>query len=208
MRKVRYTAIGAGTAGLTALAQIHKHTDDFVLVNAGAHGTTSAGVGCLPSKALIHAADDFHRRAVFDTLGLRGGDALQVDLPAVLQRVRNNRDARVAGVLGATQSLSPLQNPAGRARLGGPQRIVVTRADGSDETLVCEQILIATGTHPVIPAAWQAFGPRILTTDPLFEQRDLPQRQAVIGLGRRAARRAAGAGARGVRPGPLEMARL
>ncbi len=183
MRKVRYAIVGAGTAGLTALAQIRKHTDDFVIVNAGAYGTTCARVGCMPSKALIQAADDFHRRTVFDRLGIRGGDALQVDLPAVLQRVRDYRDARVAGVLGATQSLSPQQNLAGRARLDGPQRLVVTRPDGSEETIACEQVLIATGSRPVVPAAWQAFGPRVLTTDTLFEQPDLPRRLAVVGLG-------------------------
>jgi hypothetical protein len=38
----------------------------------------------------------------------------------VLQRVRDYRDARVAGVMGATHSLQPAQNIAGRARLDGP----------------------------------------------------------------------------------------
>lgn len=182
MRKVRIAILGAGSAGLTALAQVRKHTDDYVIVNHGAYGTTCARVGCMPSKALIQAADDYHRRHALDTLGIRGGAGLSVDLPAVLQRVRDYRDARVAGVLGATDKLGE-RSIAGRARLDGPQRIVVERATGEAEAIEAEQIIIATGTRPVVPEPWQAFGQRIFTTDDLFEQPDLPPRIAVIGLG-------------------------
>ncbi|MGC8507329.1 MAG: dihydrolipoyl dehydrogenase [Thiomonas sp.] len=183
MRHVRIAILGAGTAGLTALSQVRKHTDDFVIINHGPYGTTCARVGCMPSKALIQAADDFHRRSALSTLGIRGGEALQVDLPAVLQRVRDYRDARVAGVLAATDSLQPAQNLAARARLDGPNRVIVTHPDGREEVIGADRILIATGTRPVVPDAWRAFGERILTTDDLFERRDLPRRIAVVGLG-------------------------
>ena len=183
MRHVRIAILGAGSAGLTALSQVRKHTDNFVIINHGPYGTTCARVGCMPSKALIQAADDFHRRDALATLGILGGEGLRVDLPAVLQRVRDYRDARVAGVLGATNSLQSAQNIAGRARLDGPNRLIVTRPDGRDEAIGADHILIATGTRPVVPAAWRTFGDRILTTDDLFERPDLPRRIAVVGLG-------------------------
>lgn len=183
MRHVRIAILGAGTAGLTALSQVRKHTDNFVIINHGPYGTTCARVGCMPSKALIQAADDFHRRSALATLGILGGEGLRVDLPAVLQRVRDYRDARVAGVLGSTNSLQSAQNIAGRARLDGPNRLIITRPDGQDEAIGADHILIATGTRPVVPAAWRVFGERILTTDDLFERPDLPRRIAVVGLG-------------------------
>jgi len=184
VRHVHIAILGAGTAGLTALSQVRKHTDDFVIINHGPYGTTCARVGCMPSKALIQAADDFHRGSQLASLGIRGGEGLKVDLPAVLQRVRDYRDARVAGVLGATHSLQPAQNIAGRARLDGPGRVIVTHAaDGREEIITADRILIATGTRPLVPQAWQAFGNRILTTDDLFERPDLPRRIAVVGLG-------------------------
>lgn len=183
MRHVRIAILGAGTAGLTALSQVRKHTDNFVIINHGPYGTTCARVGCMPSKALIQAADDFHRRSALATLGILGGEGLRVDLPAVLQRVRDYRDARVAGVLGSTNSLQSAQNIAGRARLDGPNRLIITRPDGQEEAIGADHILIATGTRPVVPAAWRAFGERILTTDDLFERPDLPRRIAVVGLG-------------------------
>jgi dihydrolipoamide dehydrogenase len=183
VRHVRIAILGAGTAGLTALSQVRKHTDNFVIINHGPYGTTCARVGCMPSKALIQAADDFHRRSALATLGILGGEGLRVDLPAVLQRVRDYRDARVAGVLGSTNSLQSAQNIAGRARLDGPNRLIITRPDGQEEAIGADHILIATGTRPVVPAAWRAFGERILTTDDLFERPDLPRRIAVVGLG-------------------------
>jgi dihydrolipoamide dehydrogenase len=45
--------IGAGSAGLSALHEVRKQTDNYVLINDGHYGTTCARVGCMPSKALL-----------------------------------------------------------------------------------------------------------------------------------------------------------
>lgn len=176
-RKVKFAIIGAGTAGLTALGLIRKQTEDFVIINDGPYGTTCARVGCMPSKGLIQAANDFHRRQSFDALGIRGGEGLSVDLPAALQRVRDVRDYLVGNVRKATDNLGD-KNIPGRARLEGPNRIRV-----GEESIEAERIILAAGSHPVVPKAWRGLGERLLTSDNLFEQPDLPPRIAVIGLG-------------------------
>src|SRR6478735_3072169 len=79
--------VGAGTAGLAALREVRDRTDNFVLINAGPYGTTCARVGCMPSKALIAAANAFHTGGKLETFGIRGGDKLTADIPAVLRRV-------------------------------------------------------------------------------------------------------------------------
>ena len=61
-RKVDVAIIGAGSAGLDAMSEVRKVTDNFVLIDGGELGTTCARVGCMPSKVLIQIADDFHRR--------------------------------------------------------------------------------------------------------------------------------------------------
>jgi len=43
--------------------------------------------------------------------------------------------------------------------------------------------VLATGSTPIVPKPWKAFGDRVQTTDSLFDNDDLPQRIAVIGLG-------------------------
>ena len=49
-RRTKVLILGAGTAGLTALKEAQRYTDDIMLVNAGPYGTTCARVGCMPSK--------------------------------------------------------------------------------------------------------------------------------------------------------------
>src|SRR5262245_63785560 len=94
--------IGAGTAGLSALREVRKQTQNFLIVNDGPYGTTCARVGCMPSKALIESARAFHRRVDFGELGLVGGERVSVDLPKVLERVRRLRDDFVAGTVEIT----------------------------------------------------------------------------------------------------------
>jgi len=169
--------IGAGTAGLAALREVRKRTDRYLIVNEGPWGTTCARVGCMPSKALIEAANAFHRRHAFEEFGLRGADMLTADIPAVLRRVRALRDDFVAGVLKATSGLGSAQ-VSGRASLVGPHAVDI---DGTRHAT--RSIIIATGSRPSLPDEWLAFGDRMLTTDTLFEQPSLGPRIAVIGMG-------------------------
>lgn len=175
--KVGIAIIGAGSAGLAALRQVRKRTEDFVLVNDGPYGTTCARVGCMPSKALIEIAHAFHGRTRFETFGIRGGEHLALDLPAAMRRVRELRDRFVDGVLRATADLGE-RNISGRARLQGPGRFSV-----EGRRFEARRIILATGSHPVVPPAWAAFGDRIQTTDTMFELETLPRRVAVIGMG-------------------------
>src|SRR5690625_4628504 len=175
--KVEVAIIGAGTAGLAALRDVRGETDDFVLINAGAYGTTCARVGCMPSKALIAASDAFHSRKKLEEFGIHGGDALRADIPAVLARIRALRDHVVGGVLKTTRDLGE-RSIAGHARLDGPNRVLV-----GDRVIEAERVILAPGSSPIVPKPWEEFGERILTSDTIFEQKDLPPRIGVIGLG-------------------------
>ncbi len=177
INKVDVAIVGAGTAGLAALRDVRQKTDDFVLINKPPYGTTCARVGCMPSKTLIAAANAFHARTLLDTFGIRGAEHLKADIPAVLARVRQLRDDFVASVLKSTEDLGE-RNIAGHARLDGENRVIV-----DDHVIEARQIILAPGSSPVVPKPWKAFSDRILTTDTLFEECDLPSRIGVIGLG-------------------------
>lgn len=177
IERVDVAIVGAGTAGLAALREVRKRTDSFVLINAGAYGTTCARVGCMPSKALIAAANAFHARTRLDEFGIRGGEALVADIPAVLHRVRVLRDHFVSGVLKATEDLGS-RNIAAHARLDGPNRLIA-----GEHVIEAKRIVLAPGSSPIVPEQWRAFGDRINTSDTLFEQKDLPRRIGVVGLG-------------------------
>lgn len=177
-RSVDVAIIGAGTAGLVALSQVRRVTDNFVLINGGELGTTCARVGCMPSKAAIQIAEDFHRRHHFDRIGVEGREALRIEVPEAWEHVRDLRDIFVDRVLaGSTDELGD-QLIQGFARFTGPDRLEV-----NGQSLRARKVIIATGSRPYVPEQWKSFADRVLTTDDLFEQETLPASAAVIGLG-------------------------
>lgn len=176
-RKVDVAIIGAGTAGLHALSEVRKETEDFVLINGGPLGTVCARVGCMPSKVLIQVADDFHRRRAFADEGIDGGDGLRLRVPEALACVRRLRDRFVGNVVEGLQDLGD------RLIDGYAEFVDARRLRVGEQVIVADRVVIATGSRPVVPDSWRKFGDRILTTDSIFEQQDLPHRIAVLGLG-------------------------
>lgn len=179
MRKVKYAILGAGSAGLTALSEIRRETDDFVVIHDGPFGTTCARVGCMPSKALIHCADQFHNRHHFYSLGIDGAETLEIDTAAVMKRVRRFRDRFTSGVqAGSTDTLKPEQLIQGHGRFVAPNVLEV-----NGERIQAEKVIVATGSRPVVPEAWRRLGSQLMTSDDFFDCEQLPRRIAVIGLG-------------------------
>ena len=177
-REVDVAIIGAGSAGLYALSQVRRKTDNYVLIDGGELGTTCARVGCMPSKVFIQVAEDFHRRSIFDRHGIDGADGLAVDRPAIMEHVQDLRDVFVDKTLGVTDALDEEHLIDGYARFIDDHTLEV-----NGEQYKAGAVVIATGTVPIIPEPWQSFIDDIITTDELFEREDLPGSMAVIGLG-------------------------
>ena len=91
--------------------------------------------------------------------------------------LRSLRDDFVRGVMASIEKIGD-RNLRGYARFREPGVL-----DVEGEIVVAKRVVIATGSSPVVPKPWQDFSNRILTTDSLFEQEDLPRSVAVIGLG-------------------------
>jgi dihydrolipoamide dehydrogenase len=182
-RTVDVAIIGSGTAGLNAMSQVRRAGKTFVLINGGEPGTTCARVGCMPSKAMIQVAEDYHRRTHLGKYGVDGHEAMTLDIPEVMEHVQDLRDTFVDRVLGSsTDDLPEEQFLQDYARFLAPTLLAV--GSGDDEVRIrAGAVVIATGSTPLVPAAWQAFGDKILTTDTLFELEDLPRSIAVVGLG-------------------------
>lgn len=177
-REVDVAILGGGSAGLFALSQVKRETDSYVLINGGELGTTCARVGCMPSKVLIQVAEDFHRKSIFDREGIDGGEKLSVDAPASMEHVQDLRDVFVDKTLSVTDDMDDEHLIDGYAKFVSNDTIEV-----NGEQIKAKSIVIATGSTPVIPAAWQSFAENIITTDEFFELEDLPASMAVIGLG-------------------------
>ncbi|MEO8810740.1 MAG: dihydrolipoyl dehydrogenase [Rhodanobacter sp.] len=176
-RRARIVILGAGTAGLTALKEARRHTDDVLLINDGPYGTTCARVGCMPSKALLEVAHAYARRDWLAGAGITGTADLAVDLAAVMAHVRGLRDRFVAGPIELAESLGE-RSIRGRPRFLDPQTLEV-----NGERIHADAVVIATGTHPIVPDDWRALGERVVTSDGVFELVSPGRRIGVVGLG-------------------------
>lgn len=172
--------IGLGSAGLYALGKVRPTGKSVVAIDGGELGTTCARVGCMPSKAIIQLAEDFHRRELYPRFGIEGGDQLRLDPEEAMEYVRDLRDTFVDRVLSNSSDNFPegllIESYAHFVEPG-----VLETDDG--QRIRAKAVVIATGSRPIVPEAWQAFGDDILTTDNFFEQETLPESCAVIGLG-------------------------
>ncbi|MGB5735150.1 MAG: dihydrolipoyl dehydrogenase [Thiohalocapsa sp.] len=178
-RNVDVAIIGSGSAGLNAMGQVRKAGKTFVLINGGEPGTTCARVGCMPSKAMIQVAEDYHRRTHLGKFGVDGHEALTLDVGEAMEHVQDLRDTFVDRVLtNSTDDMPEDLFIQDYARFLEPTLLEV-----AGQRIRARAVVIATGSRPLVPAAWHQFGERILTTDTLFELEDLPVSVAVIGLG-------------------------
>lgn len=179
-REVDVAIIGAGSAGLYAMSQVKRYTDNFVLIDGGELGTTCARVGCMPSKVLIQIADDFHRRTIFDREGIEGEENLSINIADALEHVQDLRDTFVDRTLSHSIDLLP-EDKLIESYAHFVDANTLETDDG--ETIKTKKTIIAVGSRPVIPKSWEQFGDKIFTTDDLFEFEALPESVAVIGLG-------------------------
>ncbi len=171
--------VGAGTAGMSAYRAALAHTAKILVIEGGAYGTTCARVGCMPSKLLIAAAEAAHTISRAGRFGVHGG-ALRVDGAAVMARVRSERDRFVGFVLDAVEQWPAAHRLRGQARFISDDTLEV---DGHTRVQAA-RIVIATGSHPVLPEAWQhELGERLIVNDDVFNWATLPRSVAVAGGG-------------------------
>ena len=177
MREVDVAIIGAGTAGLAARKQVAKKTDNYVIIDDGPLGTTCARVGCMPSKVLIQAANDYHRRHSFAQLGINGQEKLSISQDKVMNHVRVLRDRFVRSV---KEAMNDYEDKIIRKRAKFIDRNTL---DLGDEKIKAKKIIIATGSRPILPKPWMEFKDHLIDTNGFFELEEIPQNVAVIGLG-------------------------
>jgi dihydrolipoamide dehydrogenase len=177
--KADVAVIGAGTAGLAAYRAAKAAGKRVLLIEGGAYGTTCARVGCMPSKLLIAPAEAAHAVDRFKGFGLQLDGAVKVDGRAVMARVKNERDRFVGFVLRDVEGIPAADRVRGHARFIDNTTLRV------DEHVAIKagRVVIATGSSPSFPAAWEALGDRLVTNEQVFEWDDLPESVAVFGPG-------------------------
>ncbi|HET7198903.1 MAG TPA: FAD-dependent oxidoreductase [Burkholderiales bacterium] len=169
--------IGAGSAGLVAAYIAAALRARVTLVEKERMGGDCLNTGCVPSKALIRAARlaaDIGRAGEF---GLRAH--AEVDFAAVMERV-----ARVVRAIEPHDSVERysalgVECLRGEARIASPWTVQI---DGG-RTLTTRAIVVAAGARPAIPPIPGIEAVEPLTSDNVWQLRELPRRLAVLGGG-------------------------
>ena len=170
-------AIRAAQLGLTtACVEQWRDTRDAQVL-----GGTCLNVGCIPSKALLESSHKFADCAHLAAHGVKVGPA-ELDLGAMMARKNKIIGNLTKGIAGLFKA-NGVTSFAGRGRLLANKQVEVTAADGSQELLQAEQVILAPGSVPVVlPMIAQDDEFIVDSTGALaFEQ--VPQRLGVIGAG-------------------------
>src|SRR5438128_7869601 len=149
--------MGSGSTAFAAAIHARDLGKTAVMTENRTLGGTCVNRGCLPSKNLIEAA-----RLVYDAAhprypGLTPAH-LSVDFPALIAQkdeiIREYRDQHYTSIVDDTdeEGRPPIQVVPGQVALVDPHTVLVTAPDGTSRRLSGEQVLIATGSSPLIPA--------------------------------------------------------
>ncbi len=179
--KCKLLIVGAGPGGYVCAIRAGQLGIDTVVVDEAAAGGTCLNVGCIPSKAMIHAADEFHRltHASDGPLGITT-TAPQIDLAKTVAW-KDGIVARLTGGVAALMKKAGVRQVGGRARFVDGKTVEVTKGDDKLQ-IRAEYIVIATGSAPVeLPAL--PFGGPILSSTEALALTELPASLAVVGGG-------------------------
>jgi pyruvate/2-oxoglutarate dehydrogenase complex dihydrolipoamide dehydrogenase (E3) component/uncharacterized membrane protein YdjX (TVP38/TMEM64 family) len=174
--------IGGGSAGLVTAYIAAAVKAKVTLVEKHRMGGDCLNTGCVPSKALIRSAKFLSHVKRSKEFGIRSADA-NFDFAEVMDRVR-----------GVIQEIEPHDSvrrytelgvdvAEGSARIVSPWEVEITHHDGRVRRMTTRSIVIAAGARPFVPPIPGIDQVPVLTSDNLWELRELPRRLLVLGGG-------------------------
>ena len=144
-------------------------------------GGTCLNVGCIPSKAMLHASELYETAGKdFAGLGIEV-TGLKVNLDAMLKQ-------KADAVLGLTNGVAYIMKKNkvtvfnGKGRIDGPGRVIVSGANG-DQVLEAKNIVIATGSEPTPLHGVDIDEERVVSSTGALSLKTVPKRLIVIGAG-------------------------
>jgi dihydrolipoamide dehydrogenase len=175
--------IGGGPGGYVAAIRAGQLGIPTILVDAGQLGGTCLNIGCIPSKALIHAAEEFHKACAHadgsSALGIRAGTP-EIDLAKTVGW-KDGVVKRLTGGVGALLKKNGVKVVNGWARILDGKTVEVD--SGGDTTRIhCEHLLLATGSEAV-ELPFLPFGGKVVSSTEALSPSTLPEHLVVVGAG-------------------------
>jgi dihydrolipoamide dehydrogenase len=180
-RETQLLVLGAGPGGYTAAFRAADLGLKVTLVERWPMlGGVCLNVGCIPSKALLHAAKVIDEVAEMKAHGVAFG-APSFDLPKLLEW-KNGVVRKLVGGLSVLAKQRKVEVVTGVGRFASPHVVEVTAADGRSQKIRFEQCIIAAGSEP-IKLPFIPDDPRVIDSTGALELGGVPKRLLVIGGG-------------------------
>ncbi len=169
--------IGAGSAGLSVAAGASQMGARVVLLEGHKMGGDCLNYGCVPSKALIAAADAAHAQAHSAKFGL-SDQVPQVDYAAVMRHVSD-----VIADIAPVDSQERFEGFGVQVIRAYGRFISPSRVQAGDTVITARRIVIATGSSPLVPPIPGLDRVPYLTNETLFDLRQRPEHLLIVGGG-------------------------
>ena len=169
--------VGAGTAGLIGAQTAAALGARVLLVERARFGGDCLWTGCVPSKALLAAANAAAEARAAGRFGI-SVEGIRVDVPGVLAHVR-----RAIATIEPADSPDAVRRSGASVTTGAVRFTGATTAEIDGRPVTFRQALIATGSAPALPDLPGLGDVDALTTDSLWELPDLPATLTVLGGG-------------------------
>jgi pyruvate/2-oxoglutarate dehydrogenase complex dihydrolipoamide dehydrogenase (E3) component/uncharacterized membrane protein YdjX (TVP38/TMEM64 family) len=174
--------IGGGSAGLVTAYIAAAVKAKVTLIEKHKLGGDCLNTGCVPSKALIRSAKFLSHVARAGEFGI-GKASAQVDFAAVMERVQ--RVVRAIEPHDSVERYTGLgvEVIEGSAKIVSPWEVELTRHNGATERMSTRSIVIAAGARPFVPPIPGIEETGYLSSDNVWDLRELPGRLVVLGGG-------------------------
>jgi dihydrolipoamide dehydrogenase len=175
--------IGTGPGGyVCAIRAAQLGMKVAVVEKRATHGGTCLNVGCIPSKALLHASEKFDEAGhAFAKMGI-GIPKPKLDLKAMLAFKNEAVDGNVKGVDFLFKK-NKIDSFFGTGRIVGAGKVEVKANDGKTQTLETKNIVIATGSDVARLKGIEIDEKRIISSTGALELDKVPEKMLVIGAG-------------------------
>lgn len=174
--------IGAGPGGYVGAIRAAKLGLKTAIVEERDFGGTCLNRGCIPAKAMIHAASLYREFQEAERFGIHA-EGVSCHFEELLQYKEDTVSQLVQGVE-QLLSANGVTVFRGKGRLCPEKRVQVLGADGALLSEIgAEHVMLATGSKPILLPLPGMELPRVLTSDGLFQLRKLPESLVIIGGG-------------------------
>jgi dihydrolipoamide dehydrogenase len=181
--KYDVTVIGAGPGGYVAAIRCAQLGMKTALVEKyNSLGGTCLNVGCIPSKALLDSSEHyFAAKEKFSSHGIILSN-LRVDMPKMIQRKNEVVSQTVKGIeyLMKKNNIDVIH---GHASFSEINKINIVNSAGESTLLESDKFIIATGSKPMMPEAFNYDKKRVITSTEALAIQEIPAKMIVIGGG-------------------------